>query len=154
MTVQMTHEQSSAVSVTHSVPEQRYGLEVIEMSRLRVVRALYRLGCDLVDQSTPGYLFVILNETQRDVVRAWAGVRQVLVVPGEDLSPAVSAPPVDDTSDDLVEITSGSCATLRGLLRARHGEKVEVEVFCFGRAMVVTVPAASVKPVALPEAWE
>lgn len=155
MPVPMIHEGPITEPVLQTSHESRYGIEVNGAFRSRVVRALYRLGCDLVDQSAPGYVLVTLNEAQRELVRTWNGVHRVFEVPGAAKACAETDLVSDAAKENtLVEITSGSCATLRGLLRVRQGDKVDVEVFCFGRAMVVTVPAESVVPVPLPEAWQ
>lgn len=150
-----TQNPTVAGLVSSAEPAQRFGIELGGTTQSRVARALYRLGCDVVDQSAPGYVFVSLTPRQQEHVRTWHGVQRVFPLSDPVEMPAVSGPPQDALTENmLVEITSGSCATLRGLVRARHGDKVEVELFCFGRAMVVTLSVAAVVPVALPEAWQ
>jgi hypothetical protein len=128
--------------------DQLWIVEMTKRARSLVTAQLKQLGCTVVD-TWDTYCLCRGPQDLPAHLNPEGGAVRVYPVAGE---PATAAPaPV--AVGDLVTLHLGEGLRWTGRLAAIHGTQATVHVWCFGRAVSITVPLEKLTRFELPEAW-
>ena len=149
----MSNRQAEGCATEHAL-RARWAFAVMPGRERHVALQLQELGCTGVERPTKGYVIAQCDPTAVPLIKRLSGVVRALPLLDADLFEDLSTvEPLPVKVADVVQVSSGPCAQMTGIVRALEGEDVLVDVSLMGRVVRVRAKATHVSVMPLPEPW-